>query len=291
MLAYLTQYKIKTKPVDDYRSKYVYSKDLLKDVPDQTIVEIAKELEIDHPIQSEDITYSEGELIFWKPGYFKLFFSHISSFKETVSHLKDNLEIYGISSFVAHEDIEPTKEWLIEIEKALSSMDAMAALIIPDFHNSNWTDQEIGIAIGKNKLVIPITKGIDPYGFLGKYQGFKANGKMVHEVAAAIFKILCRNDKTKNQILNSITDLFLISISKDEAIKRLAIIEKAENFAKENAERIASRIGENPILMNNAEILTRVNIILIKFGIEKVTKKKALSIKDLISMEPEDLPF
>jgi hypothetical protein len=291
IVSYLTQYKIKTKPVDDYRSKYVYSKDHLKDVPEQIVLEIAKELEIDHPIHLDDIAYTEGELRFWKPGHFKLFISHISSFKETVSHLKDNLEIYGISSFVAHEDIEPTKEWMIEIEKALSSMDAMAALIIPDFHDSKWTDQEIGIAIGKNKLVIPITKGINPYGFLGKYQGFKANGKMVHEVALAIFKILCRNDKTKNQILNSITDLFLISISKEEAIKRLSIIEKAENFSKENAERIASRISENPILMNNSEILTRVNIILGKFVIEKVSRKKSFSIKEIISMEPEDLPF
>lgn len=291
IVAYFAQYKIKTKSPNDYRSKYVFSKDHLEDISDQILVEIAKELEIDHTMRLDDITYSDGELKFWKPGHFKLFISHISSFKETVAHLKDNLEVYGISSFVAHEDIEPTKEWMIEIEKALSSMDAMAALIIPDFHDSKWTDQEIGIAIGKNKLVIPITKGIDPYGFLGKYQGFKANGKMVHEVALAIFNILCKNEKTKNQILNTITDLFLISISKEEAIKRLSIIEKAETFSKENADRLAGRISENHILMNNSEILTKVNIVLTKFGVEKVTKKKSFSIKDIISMEPEDLPF
>jgi len=180
---------------------------------------------------------------------------------------------------------------MTEIEKALSSMDAMVALIMPEFHQSKWTDQEIGIAIGKHKLIIPITKGVDPYGFLSKYQGFKANGKMVHEVASAIFTIICNNDKTRNQIHSVITDLFLISISKEEANKRLSIIEKTESYSKESAEKIAARIIDNRILIDNHEIITRVNMILMKFGIEKVDKGKSFTIKGLISMEPEDLPF
>jgi hypothetical protein len=291
IISYVSQYKIKTKPYDDYRSKYIYSKEILNDVPDQTLVNIATELGIQHHFQTEDNSYSDGELKFWKPGHFKLFISHISSFKATVSTLKDNLEKYGISSFVAHEDIEPTKIWMTEIEKALFSMDAMVALIMPEFHESKWTDQEIGIAIGKNKLVIPITKGVDPYGFLSKYQGFKASGKMVHEVAAAIFTILCKNDKSKYQIQNVITDLFLISISKEEASKRLAIIEKAENYSKESAEKLAERVVDNRIILDNNEIIRRVNTILNKFGIEKISKKRSISIKDIIAMEPEDLPF
>jgi hypothetical protein len=51
------------------------------------------------------------------------------------------LRSFGVSAFVAHENIEPTK-WQDEIEKALLSMNALAAILMPGFHESKWTDQE-----------------------------------------------------------------------------------------------------------------------------------------------------
>ncbi len=55
---------------------------------------------------------------------------------------------YHISGFVAYETIDPGELWQREIEAALRSMHAMAALITPDFHDSKWTDQEVGWALG-----------------------------------------------------------------------------------------------------------------------------------------------
>lgn len=69
--------------------------------------------------------------------------------KKEAAALKDSLSIYGISCFVAHMDIHPTKEWQSEIENALSSMDSLVALMTKDFHNSLWTDQEIGFVLEK----------------------------------------------------------------------------------------------------------------------------------------------
>lgn len=92
----------------------------------------------------------------WAKASFRLFLSHVSTHKSEVSKLKEELLSYRISGFIAHEDIEPTKEWLTEIELALNSAHALAALVTPDFCQSNWTDQEVGIALGKGLLVIPI---------------------------------------------------------------------------------------------------------------------------------------
>jgi hypothetical protein len=50
-----------------------------------------------------------------------LFLSHLASLKVTVGKLKLSLRKYAISGFVAHEDIDPTKEWQDEIEAALFS--------------------------------------------------------------------------------------------------------------------------------------------------------------------------
>ena len=100
----------------------------------------------------------------WKPGRFRLFISHLSDNKSSASNLKHCLSNYGIDCFVAHEDIIPSKEWEIEIEKALFTMDALCAIVVPGFIKSQWCDQEVGIALGQRKLVISINKGAVPYG-------------------------------------------------------------------------------------------------------------------------------
>jgi hypothetical protein len=61
---------------------------------------------------------------------------------------------YEISGFVAHEDIHPTTEWQIEIERALNVMDAFLAIHTKGFSNSHWTQQEIGCAVARGVKII-----------------------------------------------------------------------------------------------------------------------------------------
>ncbi len=42
---------------------------------------------------------------------------HSLDFNQIITNVYENLKKFGISSFVAHENIEPTKEWLKEIER------------------------------------------------------------------------------------------------------------------------------------------------------------------------------
>ena len=119
----------------------------------------------------------------WTPGCLRLFISHKAKYKKQASELKDALDYYGVSSFVAHEDIEPTKEWQNEIEKALFSMDAIVALLTEDFNSSKWSDQEVGVAICRRVPVIPIRLGMDPYGFIGKYQALIGYNKDASSLA------------------------------------------------------------------------------------------------------------
>lgn len=120
----------------------------------------------------------------WKAGYLRLFLSHVSAHKDAVAKLKSELLDRGISAFVAHEDVTPSSEWQHEIELALNFMDALAALLTPDFHQSNWTDQEIGFALGRGVRVISVNWGANPYGFAGKNQALK--GWLEHPQATGI---------------------------------------------------------------------------------------------------------
>ena len=125
-------------------------------------------------------------------GYFRLFLSHISRYKAEAAALKDDLRLFGVSCFVAHKDIEPLKEWQDEIELALASMDALAALLTPGFHESLWTDQEVGFAYARQVQILPLRLGLDPYGFLGKFQALTTDWK---DAALNIAKLLINDPR------------------------------------------------------------------------------------------------
>ena len=138
----------------------------------------------------EQVQEAEDAPSFWQTGFFRLFISHTHPNKVSAHNLKAALGKYGIAAFVAHDDIEPIKEWQLEIERALRTADALAAIITPDFVDSRWCDQEVGFAFGRGKLVIPLCKETAPHGFLGEYQGFLAKGLQAPDVAEQLFQIL-----------------------------------------------------------------------------------------------------
>src|ERR1700752_1963309 len=111
---------------------------------------------------------------FWKPGHLRMFVSHRDTHKSSARDLADALDAYGISTFVAHDTIEPMATWQREIEKALETMEVMLAFVTDDFHDSVWTNQEVGYALGKGVPIIPIKfEHKDPVGFIGPKQALK----------------------------------------------------------------------------------------------------------------------
>ena len=117
----------------------------------------------------------------WGTGKVRVFLSHKSEYKNETAKLKEELSKHNIACFVAHEDVEPTREWQKEIENALFSMDILVALMTEGFQNSNWTDQEIGIALGREKKVILVNLGTAPYGFVGKIQALSSSWERLGE--------------------------------------------------------------------------------------------------------------
>ena len=128
----------------------------------------------------------------WGDSGFRLFMSHRAEVQAETGALKEKLKLFGISSFVAHVDIHPTKTWQDEIENALATMDGFVALMTPDFHLSKWTDQEVGHAVCRGVPTIAVNFGMTPYGFLAKFQALTCDWASVH---IEIVKILVRQDR------------------------------------------------------------------------------------------------
>jgi len=210
---------------------------------------------------------------FWLAGHFRLFISHLSKDKLSATRLKATLGRHGISSFVAHEDIKPTEEWQDEIERALFSMDALAAILSPGFRNSHWTDHEVGVALGRGVLVLPIRYGLDPYGLIGKYQGLPGKGKNLGAVTESLFATLMRNPRTRVRLVSCLVDQFLVSGLKDLALAKLELLSRAEEIGQEHLDRIREKTSGTEILAKDEEVVARVNELLAKHGAEPLSAK------------------
>lgn len=139
---------------------------------------------------SNDRIVSEDALKrIWPDEGFRLFLSHKSEVKTQTAELKTSLKKYGISCFVAHEDIHPNQLWQTEIENALATMDGLVALMTENFHESEWTDQEIGYAFARGVPILSVRLGRDPYGFIGKFQALSSTW---NDAPKKIRNILCR---------------------------------------------------------------------------------------------------
>jgi hypothetical protein len=107
-------------------------------------------------------------------GSVRIFVSHLAERRVEVGQLTRVLRAIGFACFVAHDAIKPSRAWLREIERALRSCDILVAYVTPGFSESDWTDQEVGWALGRELVVIPVSvDGEMPSGFLGTYQAVR----------------------------------------------------------------------------------------------------------------------
>lgn len=174
----------------------------------------------------------------WGNEGYRVFLSHKNNVKKETAELKEKLKLLGISGFVAHEDIHPTKEWQNEIENALFSMDAFVALMTEGFHDSDWTDQEVGVAFGRGVPIISVKLGKDPYGFIGKFQALSCSWDTA---AKEIVKILVRHDRMLNSYINAI-----VTCSNFEQGNTLSeLLPHIDNLSDQQVNSLISAFNEN----------------------------------------------
>lgn len=199
-----------------------YTRRRLRRSTDEVLVALHAHL---HPDVSTGITPTAGGP--WKEGYVKLFLTHTHPNKMLAKNVRERLLLYGIDAFVAHEMIEPTREWQEEIELALMTCEALAAILTADLIGSKYCDQEIGFVMGRGLVVIPVRQEADPHGFFGKYQGVPSggDGPYAHwQIANGIFDALLKNPKTSGKMGHAVARRYCTSTSYDEARKNTAYL-------------------------------------------------------------------
>jgi hypothetical protein len=116
------------------------------------------------------------------------FLSYAHEDKVLAGKVKQILEANGVSAFLAHEDLEVSADWRAEILKHLDTSSALIAMVTDNFVKSVWTNQEVGIAIGKKLALLPLMFGGSGTmkGFMEMYQGVTVTENTLDTVVRSI---------------------------------------------------------------------------------------------------------
>jgi len=241
--------------------KSAYVLHMVKAAPDATLLELAQHVGAKTP----DTARTGVDPPFWQKRMFRLFISHLSSEKIYAAELQGALLKYGVSGFVAHNDIEPTLEWQTQIESALATADSLIALLHPKFHASNWTDQEIGFAMGRGLPVYAVRFGQDPYGFIGRFQAFSGGDKSAETLALEIFETYRKNKQSRERMAESLVSLFEDAGSFVQAKSRIGYLEDMESWRDEFISRVESAGESNSQISGSFGVPARVTRLLRKW--------------------------
>jgi nucleoside 2-deoxyribosyltransferase len=238
------------------KSSYVIK--MIGDAPDETLVDLARHV----GFSFEPVNPLRIDPPFWRKGMLRLFLSHLATFSAYAADLQANLIDYGISAFVAHNDIEPTAEWQTQIETALATCDVLIALLNSGFQGSNWTDQEVGFAMGRGVPTFAVRLGERPYGFISRFQAFDGIKKPTPALAREIFDAFRKNKQTQQKMARAAIALFEDSGSFAQAKARIGYLEAFDWWDTSFSIRVRTALDRNPQISGSWGVLARAQELL-----------------------------
>lgn len=232
------------------------------------------------------VEVSDAHRIWSSAPCFRLFVSHISAFKAEATKLKDALSAFGITAFVAHADIQPTKEWLEEILRALKTMDALAVLLVPDFHKSNWTDQEVGYALARNVPILPLKFSQDPYGFIGRFQALNCANISVQQTAHAIARLLIENSASQTAMADAVGRRLAKAGTYADARSLVELLEIPTSLPKATLDLVATAKSENDQVQDSWGVPDRITNLFQKHSYTELPQSMVTR-----EVETDEIPF
>ncbi len=180
------------------------------------------------------------------PKLIDAFLSYNSDDRSLAVQIKEKLEQFGITVFLAHSDIEGGVRWEREIIDRIRTCDVVLALLTPRYRRSKWTDHEAGIGIGASKAIIPLRlKGVKPYGFLSRYQALKLDLHALDQCSIDILRALKNKKKLKEKLQNAFIESFAKSGSYIEANQKSELLESLGPYSGKQVNKILRAYLDN----------------------------------------------
>jgi hypothetical protein len=117
-------------------------------------------------------------------------------------------------------------------------MDAFVALLTKKYHNSKWTDQEVGFAVARSVPIIPVKLDIDPYGFIGRLQALSCDWG---EAPLALAKLLIRQPQMVEAYIGALPKC----LSFDQGNTLASVLPSIDTLSKEQADRLMNVFNDD----------------------------------------------
>lgn len=217
-----------------------------------------------------DAINADGYKDLWPSGSVRAFISHRADYTPHALRLKEVLERRGIGAFVAYDGVQPARRWEPEILRALDSANITIALLSDDFRESDWTDHEIGISIGRRLPVISMLVGehtANPHGFMGSRQALRVTDfdkwpryGAGTDIADKVLHILLTEDEGISSELRSLAKESFVkatsqsgSFNSSDRLSKLLSDITSLTVAQENA--LVAAINDNRQIQGSGEFL------------------------------------
>lgn len=198
----------------------------------------------------------------------EIFVSYSTKDKAIAAKVANSIRLAGGEAFLAHETIEVSTEWRSEILKHLRTCSVIFCLITKNFLDSDWTQQETGLALAREmKVVSLIFNGISPPGFMEAFQGIHVTvdnlETIVKELVENIKTSLTAASKLERESLIHKTDepAMVFTAHTSEAISDLGwqILDAAKGSSGEvmATMEIARAIGQDNALVYEECVILR----------------------------------
>jgi hypothetical protein len=160
----------------------------------------------------------------------RVFLSYSSKDKVLAGKIDEQLKKFGANPYLANDDIKPTEQWQKRIETELKKCDVFIPILTSKFHYSKWTDQEIGFALCRDILIVPLKVDTNPYGFMGKFQALPLMPRDIEQTCIHIAKVVCEKTDFADKVLKGVIKIFGASDSFVEAEQNSSYLLKFQAF-------------------------------------------------------------
>ena len=177
----------------------------------------------------------------------KIFVSYSHEQNVLAGKIKKCFEKYGFEVFLAHEDITASQKWRDSLIENLKTCAIFMPILTKNFKESDWTDQESGIAYYLDKVIIPLRiKKSLPYGFLEKYQGHPFDEEKLGESCFDVSKVIVNHSIHKKTFVDILIDIFVKSSSYKQSIEMERLLVEVNEFTDPQLKKILNGVKTNP---------------------------------------------
>ncbi len=179
-----------------------------------------------------------------------IFLSHKHDDVKIAEEFKDCFALFGVRAFVAHRDIYPSAEFIKTMRQHLEQLcNVFVPIMTKKFRESDWTDQESGIAITRGLVIAPVKVELNPYGFMGDRQAVRLAGNSPDAIYSACVHLLRGIAQEHPRFRDAVKRCIIRSLQTSGSFDRSGMSTDAladlEPFTKSEVREIVRAVIEN----------------------------------------------